>query len=651
MTSSQGTWPILHAHLLEIFKDNGQSTLFLTRLEERFARLSELLFSLYGDRADFTEQLERICTTAAHAFIARSPELHALDASRNPDWFQQASMVGGVCYVDRYAGNLAGIRARIPYFQELGLTYLHLMPLFAAPESFNDGGYAVSDFRAVRPQLGTMAELADLASELRAHGISLVLDMVMNHTSDEHEWALRAREGDQSYQDYYRMFPDDTIPKRYEQNLREIFPAQAPGNFTYVPEVQRWVWTTFHNYQWDLNYANPALFNAMLDEMLFLANQGVEVLRIDAVPFLWKELGTNCENLPQAHAIVEALNLLIQIVAPATIFKAEAIVHPDEIARYIGPECAISYNPLLMVLLWEALASGWTHLLQHSMVKRFAIPTNTAWVNYIRSHDDIGWGFADEDCAEVGIDGGIHRIFLNRFYTGQVEGSFAAGLPFGYNPRTGDMRISGTTASLAGLEKAQHSGDPYQLDLAIRRILAMMGIILTAGGIPLFYLGDELGTLNDYSYQHDITRTNDSRWVHRPAANQDLLAQRHDPTTVAGRIFGALQRMIALRKSNPIFGADQPTQWLNNIDKHTVLFVRQQGLQRIYVAANFSAYTQSLDLRQFVASQHTTDLLTERRYARDEPLTLAPYEMVWLHSDGHESASIDTDAVSMLSSG
>ena len=634
MDSSQSTWHVLRPRLAALFSNDAQCITFMARLEERFDPLSDLLLSLYGDRADFVEQLEQILVTLAKAFIARPQALRDLDAHRDPQWFQSEQMVGGVCYVDLYAGNLSGIRSRIPYFQELGLTYLHLMPLFRSPATFNDGGYAVNSFREVRPQLGTMAELADLASELRAHGISLVLDMVMNHTSDEHEWAVRAKAGDVTYQNFFLMFPDETLPKLYEQNLREIFPEQAPGNFTYVSEVQRWVWTTFHRYQWDLNYANPVLFNAMLGEMLFLANQGVEVLRLDAVPFLWKELGTNCENLPQAHTIVATLNMLFRIAAPATIFKAEAIVHPDEVVKYIGRECEISYNPLLMVLMWEAMATGWTHLLQHSMIKRFNIPTNTAWVNYIRSHDDIGWGFANEDCAEVGIDGGIHRIFLNRFYTGHVDGSFAFGLPFGYNPITGDMRICGTTASLAGLEQGLQHGNAIAVEIAIRRILAMMGIILTAGGIPLLYLGDEVGTLNDYSYQHDPAKASDNRWVHRPFANQHTLAQRHDPSTVAGRIFSKLQRMIAIRKSHPIFAANQPTVWLNSNNPHIVLFARKMGQQAIYVAVNFTPYPQSIDLQPYLTNQPTTDLLTETSHDSSQSLTLPPYEMAWLHDVG-----------------
>jgi amylosucrase len=629
----QGSWQALSSRLSPLFTDHMQRTIFFNRLEERFATLSGLLFGLYGERSDFADWLEKILVTTAQAFIARPPALHALDVTRDVQWFGHERMVGGVCYVDLYAGTLDGIRERIPYFQELGLTYLHLMPLFRSPAVFNDGGYAVSSFREVRPDLGTMAELTELATDLRAHSISLVLDMVMNHTSDEHKWALRARQGDPIYLDYYHTFPDDILPKQYEQNLREIFPEQDSGNFTYIPEMGRWVWTTFYHYQWDLNYANPAVFDAMLDEMLFLANGGVEVLRLDAVPFLWKELGTNCENLPQAHDLLAAYNLLVQIAAPATIFKSEAIVHPDEVAKYIGRECSISYNPLLMVLLWEAMATGWTHLLLHSMLKRFDIPANTAWVNYVRSHDDIGWGFANEDCAEVGIDGGIHRIFLNNFYTGQVDGGFANGLPFGYNPHNGDMRICGTTASLAGLEKALQRQDEQAIELAIRRILAIIGVTLTVGGIPLIYLGDEVGTLNDYSYLQDQSKAEDNRWVHRPFANTQALAQRHDPTTIAGRIFIPLQRMITLRKSNPIFAADRPTRWLNNLHNHLVVFAREHEQETVYIVVNFTSDYQVIDANRFITSPLTTDLLTGAFHDRNEPLLLPPYGMLWLHAD------------------
>ena len=329
------------------------------------------------------------------------------------------------------------------------------MPLFKVPEAENDGGYAVSSYRQVNPAWGTIEDLTNLADSLRKEGISLVLDLVFNHTSDEHDWVKQALEGKLEFQEYYRMFPDRVMPDAYEKNMREIFPDEHPGAFTYRKEIDRWVWTTFHAYQWDLNYANPAVFNQMAGEMLFLANLGVEVLRLDAVAFIWKELGTSSENLPQAHLLIQAFNAVARIASPALLFKSEAIVHPDDVVKYIHPdECQLSYNPLLMALLWNTLATRKVDLLDQALRQRFRLPEGTAWVNYVRCHDDIGWTFSDEDAANLNINGTDHRQFLNDFYSGRFPGSFARGLPFQENPKTGDVRISGTCASLAGLEKA-----------------------------------------------------------------------------------------------------------------------------------------------------------------------------------------------------
>lgn len=606
---------------------------FITRLEAHFPRAFRLLYGLYGDQYDFFYHLQTLFDAVAHNYAERPAALKALDAQREADplWFQNERMVGGVCYVDLFAGDLQGIRQKIPYFEELGLTYLHLMPLFKVPPGDSDGGYAVSDFRVVNPKLGTMEELAALADELRGRGISLVLDFVFNHTANDHPWAQRALAGDPDYQAYYRMFEDRMLPDQYERHLREIFPEHAPGNFTYQPALRRWVWTTFNEFQWDLNYANPAVFGAMLGEMLFLANQGVEVLRLDAVAFIWKQIGTNCENLPQAHQIIQAFNALTRIVAPAMLFKSEAIVHPDDVASYIsGGECPISYNPTLMALLWEALATREVKLLRHSMSKRFEIPPETAWVNYVRVHDDIGWSFADEDAAEVWINGFDHRQFLNRFYTGQFEGSFATGLPFNYNPITQDMRICGMGASLAGLEQALQAGDAVLIEHALRRILMIHAIILSVGGIPLIYLGDELATLNDYSYQADPVRGDDNRWVHRAAVDWQRAERRHDPATPEGRVFQTLRRLIQIRRVHPVFAGNQ-TLFFDTGSAHVLGYTHNQ---RLLVLANFSDFPQAVSQARLEAywpvRGRVVDVVTGEALEESGVIELAPYQFMWL---------------------
>ncbi len=624
---------------------------FESRLNEHYDHLKALLFSLYGQHADFAERLEDIVATAAASWLSRSPELRQLDAERehNPRWFQSHHMLGGIAYVDLFAGNLQGIREKIPYFKELGLTYLHLMPLFQCPEGGNDGGYAVSSYRAVNPALGSMAELRQLAADLRTNGISLCLDFIFNHTSDEHEWAKQALAGDPHYRDFYYIFPDRTLPDQYERQLREIFPDEHPGTFTPLshwdkpdPEagpssvVRRpspgWVWTTFHTYQLDLRYDNPAVFNAMAGELLFIANVGVDVLRMDAVAFIWKQLGTVCENLPEAHTLIQAFNALARIAAPSLLFKSEAIVHPNDVVKYIRPdECQLSYNPLLMALLWNTLATREANLLAQAIAQRSKIHGDCAWVNYVRCHDDIGWTFSDDDAARLGINGFDHRQFLNRFYTDRFENSFAKGLPFQENPKTGDCRISGMTASLAGLEKAIAEHDDFEIDLAIRRILLIHGIALSYGGIPLLYLNDELGTLNDYTYPSDPDKAHDSRWVHRPKRNWLDHNLRTTKTSLQGRIYGSLKHMIALRQSLPALSAD--IDLVNTQNPHVLGFAHYHATGPVVVFANFSERPQSIQadvLHQLGLNWPAIDLISDQRIALNEDLPLSPYQLAWL---------------------
>jgi glycosidase len=500
------------------------------------------------------------------------------------------------------------------------------MPFYDSPKGENDGGYAVSDYQTVNPSLGTMEQLTSLAHDLRHAGISLAVDLVFNHTSDEHVWAKKARAGDLEYQDYYRIFPDRSLPDAYEQNLREIFPDEHPGAFTFDPELKKWVWTTFHSYQWDLNYGNPTVFNRMADEMLFLVNQGVEILRLDAVAFIWKEMGTNCENLSKAHTLIQAFNIVARIASPALIFKSEAIVHPDDVVKYITPnECQVSYNPLLMALLWNSLATREVNLLSKALAERFTIHPQTAWVNYVRVHDDIGWTFSDEDAATLGINAHDHRNFLNEFYRGRFPGSFARGLPFQENPQTGDCRISGTCGSLAGLEKALNEEGPEEVELAIRRILLIHGIIMTIGGIPLIYLGDEIGTLNDYDYRDDPAHRDDSRWVHRPKADWERYNRRSKTSTIEGRVYQGLQSLIKLRKENHTFSCG----FMNIIqtgNEHVLGFTREG----VVILANFSESPQTIPVNviEGLIAEDYDRIYGESELKDEKKLTLEPLDFL-----------------------
>jgi amylosucrase len=602
---------------------------FFARLDAHFTRLFHLYYKLYSSHYDFYYHLEDLLSVLGRMWSERPEDLMELDKYRevNPLWFQSSSMLGGVCYVDLFAGNLKKLKQKLPYLKELGITYLHLMPLFKVPEGENDGGYAVSSYREVNPRLGTMRDLISLSKALRREGISLAVDLVFNHTSDDHFWAKQALAGNSNYQAYYWMFSDRKMPDAYEKNLREIFPEEHSGAFSFRQEIDMWIWTTFHTYQWDLNYSNPAVFNRIAEEVLFLANLGVEVLRLDAVAFIWKKLGTNCENLPEAHWIIQAFNAVARISAPALVFKSEAIVHPDEVVQYISnDECQLSYNPLIMALLWNTLATRETNLIDQALKNRFSIPSDCAWINYVRVHDDIGWTFSDEDAINLNINPLDHRRFLNDFYTGRFPGSFARGLPFQENITTGDARISGTCASLAGLESALLDGNTEEVELAIKRILLIHAIILTIGGIPLIYLGDEIGMLNDYSYRNDPSKQEDSRWVHRPKFDWEKAQKRSDPSSMENRIFYGLKELIDLRKQTPPFSSNELISILTE-NPHVLGYLKSMKNQRILVFANFSERNQRVtanQLRLYGLSYRFHDLL-RNQFLDLQDLVLEPY--------------------------
>jgi amylosucrase len=618
--------------------DPAQRAEFETRLEEHWVPLFAILYRLYHTRYDFFYHVEQILATAIRGWADRPQDLRELDYRRmnDPNWFQSEKVVGGALYVDLFSENLARMRQHVDYFKELGLTYLHLMPLFAVRPGNNDGGYAISNYRSVDPGLGTIDDLRLLARDLREAGISLVLDFVFNHTADDHDWAQRAQAGDPECREFYYLFPDRSEPDKYEQNLREIFPTVRRGNFTWHDGMQRWVWTTFNSFQWDLNYSNPGVLRAMVEEMLFIANMGIDVLRLDAVAFIWKRMGTGCENLPEAHLVIRAFNRLARMAAPGLVFKSEAIVHPDEVVKYIDPhECQLSYNPTLMALLWESLATRRVELLRQTLRHRFRLPENTAWVNYLRCHDDIGWTFDDSDAAALGINAYDHRQFLNRFYTGQFEGSFARGVPFQENIETGDMRISGTMASLAGLEQAIEEEDEEKIEFAVRRMALLHGVTLSIGGIPLLYLGEEWGMLNDYDFVKDPAKAGDSRWIHRPRMKWEYLEELNDQLaegSIRKRIFTTLRELIRLRKSLHALSG-QEMELFGTANNSVLGFIRTRDGHRIVVLANFSEQEQRIDgniLRTAGLGRFFEDVINKMTVGTSDPLVLEPYRICWL---------------------
>lgn len=630
-------WPLAEAEL-----GPADRQLFKLRLARQFPNLYDALAPLYGARDDFEGVLSRLVQLLAAAYRERPDDLKELDLERDltPDWFQREGVVGYVAYAERFAGTLRGVEERLDYLKELRVSYLHLMSVLKTREGENDGGYAVADYLDVQPHLGTMDDLQRLCTELRGEGISLCLDFVLNHCADTHPWAERARAGDTYYRDFFHVFPDRTLPDAFEETLPEVFPDFAPGNFTFVPELG-WVWTTFNRYQWDLNYTNPEVFLAVTDILLKLANKGVEVFRLDAVAFMWKRLGTDSQNQPEVHEILQALRACSRVAAPATLHKAEAIVSPQQLIHYFGTgkhfgkASNLAYHNSLMVQFWSALASRETHLMTHVLKSFPRIPPTTAWATYIRCHDDIGWAVTDEDAAAVGLSGHLHRAFLSDFYAGLFPGSFAVGEVFQFNPETNDRRISGSFASLAGLEQALARGDAHGVQLSVERILLGYALMLGFGGTPLLYMGDELGLLNDDSYTGHPDTAGDNRWVHRPYMDWEKAAKRREAGSLEAQLFSGIERLIGVRARTPQLHAAYATEVAETYHRHLFAYTRPHPLGTLLCVYNFSEWPQVADAGLLHAHGLSSpkDLLSGAQWAAGA-LQLPPYGRFWLVQAG-----------------
>ena len=569
----------------------------------RFDRWADDLWDGLAVTYDPVAVLPALVDVMAAVHLARSARLRQRDRERvlRPDWFQSADAVGYVAYADLFARDLTGIRGRIDYLADLGVTYLHLMPLLTPRPGANDGGYAVMDYRSVRADLGTMDDLSALAADLHDAGISLTLDLVLNHVAREHEWALKAKAGDPTYRDYFYVYADRTIPDAFEKTLPEVFPAFAPGNFTWDDQLDSWVWTTFNEWQWDVNWSNPDVFVEFADIIGFLGNQGADCIRLDAIAFVWKRLGTNCQNQPEVHAITQALRACARIMTPAVIFKAEAIVGPKDVVAYLGQGkhagkvSDLAYHNSLMVQIWSALAARDGRLLAVALSRFAPIPVTGAWATYLRCHDDIGWAIDDADAAEVGWNGYSHRAFLADFYAGDFPDSFARGVHFQTNAETGDRRTSGSAASLAGLEAGLASGDPAAIDEAMDRLACAYAMVFGFGGLPLLYMGDELAMLNDHSYEQDPAKAADNRWIHRPAMDWTLVDDDSSGDSVASRMLAVIRRLVAARTSLPALHASVATDVFTSDNPAVLVFRRRHAAGSIVQVYNLSEGTQYFD--------------------------------------------------------
>ena len=615
-----------------MFEEKNWDPAFAERMAVHYDELKWLYAELYhNDQQAF----DYFCSMLYEYYSQRSDVLKEWDQMREevPDWYKGNEMLGMLMYTSCFAGTLNGVRENLDYLQECGLNYVHLMPLLESPAGRSDGGYAVADFRKVQPELGTMEDLAELGNECHNRGMCVCLDFVMNHTSEDHEWARRARAGEKEYQDRYFFYDDWNIPNQFEQTVPQVFPTTAPGNFTWCEEAGKVVMTTFYPYQWDLNYANPVVFNDMTADMLNLCNHGVDIIRLDATPYIWKELGTNCRNLPQVHTLVRMMRMATEIVCPGTLLLGEVVMEPSKVVPYFGtlekPECHMLYNVTTMASTWHTVATHDVRLLRHQMEAVFALPHEYTFLNYLRCHDDIGWGLDYDFLKMYGMQEVAHKKYLNDYLTGKGYNSDARGELYNDDPRLGDARLCGTTASLCGIEAAEYEQDAAKLDRSIRFDIMLHAFLFTQSGIPVLYSGDEIGQKNDYTYHEDPLKWDDSRYLHRGKLNWEEVAQRGDMNTRPGRIFNALRVLETIRAEHEVFDNEADTWIVEPYNDHILGIGRYYKGEKLIALFNFSAFDETAWINE---DDDYIDLITgQPRLAK--AVGIPAYDFAWLLTD------------------
>ena len=600
---------------------------FQERMNRHHDELKWLYTELYGNSDMFAE----LCSQMYEYYKARKQKLHNRDAKRaeDPDWFRKKDMLGMMLYIDNFAGNLKGVREKLDYLKSCNVNCIHLMPFLDSPKGRSDGRYAVADFRKVKPELGTMEDLAELTDACHAKNMNVCMDFVMNHTSEDHEWAKRARNGEGEYMSRYFFYDSYDIPAEYEKTVPQVFPTTAPGNFTYLPEIKHHVMTTFYPYQWDLNYKNPRVFNEMMYNFLYLANQGIDVIRIDAVPYIWKELGTQCRNLPQVHTIVRMMRMIAEIVCPSVILLGEVVMEPEKVVPYFGtiekPECHMLYNVTTMASTWHTVATHDIRLLKKQMDIVNGLPKEYVFLNYLRCHDDIGWGLDYPTLKSWGLEEISHKRYLNDFFTGKVQGSVSRGELYNDDPVTMDARFCGTTASMCGIESALYEKDANKLEEAVRTDLMLHAYMLVQSGIPMLYSGDEVGQLNDYTYKENPSKAVDSRYLHRGAFQWEAADKCKDTDTVEGKLFTTLSTLEKVRRTESVFDADANAYTYDVKDNSILAIIRMKEEERFLGIFNFSNETKTAWIQEEGTFK---DLLTGKKFQMKD-YVLPPHGFVW----------------------
>ena len=533
---------------------------FIDKFSMYYDELKWLYIELYNNEFTFS----RLCDNMEKAYSKRSADLKKLDKVREEDkqWYKSPDMVGTMIYADDFADTLSGVQKKLGFVQKLNINMLHLMPFLDSPKAASDNGKAVSNYKKIRSDLGKMEDLKSLAQACHRKNICICSDFIMNHTSSSHIWAKKAQNGEGEYMSRYFFYDNPDIPNSYDLTVPQVYPATAPGNFTYIPEIDHFVMTTFYPYEWDLNYSNPKVFNEMVNNLLFLANQGIDMFKLKDISYIWKEIGTNCRNLKQVHTIIRMLRIITEVVCPGVLLMGDAEGSLEDIVSYFGtedkPECHLVIDKDASDTIWHTMATGNCKLIKRRLDKVNTVSKDNIFVNYLRSFDPIDWRLDYDILKEDEIDPAAHRKYLNDFFTGKITEGIAYGEIVNDDPIVMEDKLEGSVMALCGLKTVSASLDDSSIETAIRKIILLYAYLMMEAGIP---------------------------WVHCA----DI---KTDPKTnsIRGRLFNELCKLESLRQNERVFNFYADKWTLDTWDEGTLAMGRYFEGQKVIAVFNFTEY-------------------------------------------------------------
>ena len=514
------------------------------------------------------------------------------------DWYKDAVVYS--LYADLFNTDFAGLTQKLDYLHNLGINCIWLLPILDSP--MRDAGFDISDYKNIRSELldksgktNDQNVFRQFLAAAHAKGIKVIFDISMNHTSDEHPWFVEASKSkDNPFRDYYIWSEDVDLYKE----ARIIFKGIETSNWE--KKGEEYYFHRFFSFQPDLNYKNPQVLLEICDVLLFWQNAGVDGFRADATPYIWKEEGTECENLPKTHLVVKFFRAILDYIKPGSLLLAEACQQPAQVVEYMGngDECQAAYHFPLMPRIFKSIAMQSGKPIEETLSKAFTpeLPANGQWFTFLRCHDELS--------LELVYVTEEERKYLHKQYCLKPEWDFRMG--------------EGISARLSELMQRDE-----------RRILLAYSIILTLPGTPVIYYGDEFGKFNDEAFYNEmilLTGKDDTRFLVRGKIDWDELDQYlANPESFSSHIYYKLKLMLHIRNQHKTFGRGS-IEFITlpgSKDGSLLSFIRNYKDEKWLIVHNMTNSILDVKLPQF--AEKYVDV-----FSNTSPLSIQPYGFIWI---------------------